>query len=642
MIGMSTELHEHATVLHQAWQSVDTRPIWQIADGRFGMDRTRPAGERWRVVSCPWSKKILDKWQAPSSDIAQIVLRAGSQTWKTAIMLMALAWSVKHRPVPKLWLTVDDTKAKDVSLDRIHPTLERSPDLSDLLLYGKTEKTTYKIITKLCTIDVAGAESASVLEQNQYGEIFADECRNYKEGRLQKIRMRQRSYRDAKRALFSTPDKVSDEFDLQCNLGSQDEWLFPCMKCGTLIPLVWDKKYSRVPEPYRNKAMFRFEKDSNDIWLECACNHRHLDLPVTRRWILDHGDWVPMNESHNVEERDPKIFSCHWPAMLNPRVVWSDCLKGFRTAIALKNAGNVEDLKLWVNETLGEPWREGQHIEDTEAVKASYRLDAVHPEGKEFQVVLMTNDVGKRDFWHIVRGWNPGAHTRILSAGQLRYWQDIRDVAKKFGLTMTGRADSGLAEGECRRVAIDVRYEDPVEQEVHRTAAQEGWTCLMGVPKPYFELKNEEDEATDKERYLYSQPRFFDSKVGVGGDASVVGVEFAFAEPTAQDILDELWSGKVGQFEHPEDFELTLAGDGRIKFSADTYALHMRNEPKLSEVSKITGQLVFYRKRVGPQHLRDCEKMQVVMASMARCVASLPMPMVQEETNGERRRTNER
>jgi hypothetical protein len=618
-----------------AAQPINDAPIWAVMDGRAGMDRTRPPGERWHLATSPWFKKILDAWQDPQ--VQEIVVRAGSQTWKTTLFLLALAWSVKHRPVPKLWLTAKDDLAKDISQDRIQPTLERSPDLADLLLDNRLDKTTYKIRTKLCTIDIAGAESSTALEQNPYGEILSDECRNYPAGYLQKLRMRQRNYRDAKRALFSTPSLVGDEFDQRFNIGSQEEWMFPCMKCGDMIPLVWSSKYSRLPEPWNKKSEIKWDKETGVVWLECHCHHRHMDAPDVRGWILNRGDWVSTFTEREQTKRDPTVVSFHYPAMLNPMVVWWDCVKGFYTALSLKDAGNVEDLKLFVNETLGEPWREGQHIEDSEVVKATYRIEHLSGvTGKDWKFVFHTNDVGKRDFWHIVRGWNPGAQTRILSAGQLRYWQDIKDIAKRFGLVMTGRGDEGLAEGQCRRVFLDVRYEDPVEQEVHRACAEQGWTGLVGIPKPYFEEVYEENDEKKKQRLLYSDPRYFDSKTGLAGTAEIRGVEFSYAEGTAQDILDELLAGRVGKFEHPLDCEFELTADHRIAFTADTYAIHMRNEPKLPEVNKRTGHVEYKRKRQGPQHLRDCEKMQVVAASMVDLIGIPAAVEAKEDDNGEK------
>jgi len=610
-------LPDHYSPAKRAFQHIDTRKIWEVATGRYGMDRTRPPGERWHWESFPPCKQILDAWQAPSHQVRQVVIRAGSQTWKTAVMLIALAWSIKHRPVPKLWLTAKDDLAKDISMERLIPTLQRSPDLKDLLLDGRLDMTTWKVRTKLCTIDVAGADSATSLEQNPYGEIFSDECRNYKPGRVQKLKMRQRSFTDAKRALFSTPSMAGDEFDQECMMGSQNEWVFPCAKCGEKIALVWDKKYSRLPDWLRKKSMFTFEKDTNLIWLECQCGHRHMDDPATRRRILDSGEWITTNLATDPQHRDMTIESFHYPAQLNPRVSWADTLKGFRTAISLKNAGNVEDLKLWVNETLGEPWREGQHIEDSEVVKASYKLADVNP-ASEFQFVFMTIDVGLREFWHVVRGWNEGAQTRLLSAGKVEYWQDLKTIAERFGLVLTGRNSEGLAEGLCRRVFIDANWEDPKTQEVHRTAAEMGWTALIGDGKPYFEVKWKDGNEDKIDRFVYSEPRYYDSKTGVGGDRSLVGIEIRISDPTCQDILDELLAGRVGKFEYPTDIE-------------DVYAIHMRNEPKLSRVSPKDGQIEFYRKRTGDQHLRDCEKMGVAAAAMAGVVAALPI--VRQEEN---------
>jgi hypothetical protein len=607
-------LQEHLDVHYQVARRLDTRRIWEIADGRYGMDRTRPPGERWHVVTMPWCRKIYDHWQ--DAGVQELCVRAGSQTWKTTMFLIACAWSIRYRAVPKLWITAKDDLAKDLSQERLQPTLQRSPDLKDLLFDNRLDTTTYKIRTKLCTVDIAGAESSTALEQNPYGEIFADECRNYPGGYLTKLRMRQRNYQDAKRALFSTPAYVGDEFDQRCNLGSQFEWLFPCQKCGQLIPLVWSLKYSRLPEQYRKLSQMMFPKDVAEAWLECACNHRHMDVPGTRRWILDQGDWVPMNLATDPELRDLKVESFHYPAMLCPNTKWYDLAQGFRQAVRNMKAGNLEDLRLFVNESLGEPWRDGQHIEDSEITKASYKIEVVT--SSEWQFVFMTCDVGKYDFWHVVRGWNPGAQSRILSAGQLRYWEDINAIAKQFGLVMAKRNDEGLAEGLSRRVFIDARYEDPNNQEVHRHAAEHGWTCFIDTDKVFFEIKDE--RTNERQRFLYSPPRYFDSKTGAGGRPNIKGVEFSIATNTAQDILDELLAKKVGKFEHPDDFE-----NGFVKFSAEQYDLHMRNEPKIPRTNPKDGRVEYYRKRIGPQHLRACEWMQVVAASMPKLIAALPI-----------------
>ena len=173
-------LAEHREALFAALPERDRRPIWLIADGRYGMDRTRPAGERWQLSRTPWWKQPLDDFR--NDDVREIVIMAGSQCSKTAGMLVALAWAVKHNPSPVLWITGNDDLAKDASQERVTPTLERCPDVMPLLLNNRLDKTVWKVRTKTCTIDIAGAQSSTALEQNPYRFVFGDEVRQWPQG----------------------------------------------------------------------------------------------------------------------------------------------------------------------------------------------------------------------------------------------------------------------------------------------------------------------------------------------------------------------------------------------------------------------------------------------------------------------------
>jgi hypothetical protein len=78
-------LAEHREALLAALPVRDNRPIWQIADGYYGCDRTRPAGERWQLSRTPWWKQPLDDFR--DDEVREIVIMAGSQCSKTAGML---------------------------------------------------------------------------------------------------------------------------------------------------------------------------------------------------------------------------------------------------------------------------------------------------------------------------------------------------------------------------------------------------------------------------------------------------------------------------------------------------------------------------------------------------------------------------
>jgi len=594
----------------EGWPRRDTRSIWEWADNRVGMDRTRRRGEKWHLARTPWVKQILEDWQDP--EVRELVLCAAAGAAKTTPMQVVVAWQVAIDPCPIAWITCNEVLANDAATERVTPMLENTPDTAAMMLPGYRDKTLRKVRTKYCTIDIGAATQQSTFEQRRYRVFIGDECRKWDAGALSKAQNRQIGYEDAKRAFCSTAGLSGDEFDQHYMAGNKAEWFFPCMGCGQLITFVWSKEHTRLPEPYSKLAEVVY--DEKEMWLRCVgCNHSHRETAAVKRHILETGRWHDL-----VPDAARRIRSYHWTIFIAPWSQWNaEILPKWKLAVESLKVGNAEQIKEFVQETLAEAWEEGQEVEKRKLTMASYTVEQA---GSDWPFVFMTVDVGKYDFWHVVRGWKPGAQSRLLSGGQLRYWADVEHVAAKFGLVLTGRSEEGLAEGLCRRVFIDARYEDPVFQEVHRKAAEMGWTCFIDTDKPYFEVLDEDNEDKVKLRFLYSEPRFYDSKTGVSGTADIKGVEFSIANPTAQDVLDELLTGKVGKFESPTDFT-----DGPVTFKRDLYALHLRNQPKLTRINKLTGHVEYYRKRIGPQHLRACEWQQVVAASMPKLIADLPV-----------------
>jgi|GEM_PF-3884667 len=535
----------------------------------------------------------------------ELVLKAGSQTWKTGIMLIALAWSMKHRPGTKLWMTADDGLSKDIS-DRIIPTLERCPDVAGLILPGRIGKTLYKVRTMLSSLDISGAKSSSSLDQNPYAEEFADECRLWGEGRLQKLKMRQRSYRElAKRALFSTPDLLGDEFDEEFLIGSQGEQLFPCQGCDDLIPLVWSSQYSQLPEEVRVKSQMIFPKGTREVWLECHCNHRHLDVPETRRWILDHGIWQVMNVSPEPEIHDPTVASFHWPAMLNPKVVWFDLVKLYRKAIKMRqDHGITEDLKIFVNESLGESWDESQQFESGEFQPGKYAIEEAV--AQRWDHIFMWVDVQLHDFWHVVRGFKLDGSSRLLSEGKLLTWGDIIDKQEKLHVGGLSKDRQGRIGGfvlNSRHVFLDSRWNT---DEVHRQCALHNWTAMRGEERSDFRHAN-------GIRRLYSEVRVIACGFDPETKTRLYCGEFLFATWKAEEILQHYLDGKGRPFEQPTEVCVF-------------YHKQLRARIPDFRRNKKTGRDERYWKDIGYReygpHMRDCEKGILIAAAMEGLVAS--------------------
>ena len=146
--------------------------------------------------------------------------------------------------------------------------------------------TVWKVRTKTCTIDIAGAQSSTALEQNPYRFVFGDEVRQWPQGSLQKVEKRQRSFSDAKRCFFSTPMLKGDEFHQRYLAGTQCEWVWPCMQCGFESPLTW-------------KQLRFTDKADTCVGLACdKCGCNHADAPQVRRHIIERGHWQEIGRAH--------------------------------------------------------------------------------------------------------------------------------------------------------------------------------------------------------------------------------------------------------------------------------------------------------------------------------------------------------
>jgi phage terminase large subunit GpA-like protein len=581
-------LPEHREALLAALPVRDRRPIWQIADGRYGMDRTRPAGERWQLSRTPWWKQPLDDFKDDA--VREIVIMAGSQCSKTAGMLVALAWAVKHSPAPMLWITGNDDLAKDASQERVTPTLERSPDSAPLLLNNRLDKTTWKVRAKTCTIDIAGAQSSTALEQNPYRFVFGDEVRQWPQGSLQKVEKRQRSFSDAKRCFFSTPMLKGDEFHQRYLAGTQSEWVWPCMKCGAENRLEWKGlKYESEQAKSLVSEALPTGNTQNDggVCVRCDCGHSHFDTPTVRRHIIEQGHWQAQNPTPAQG-----VVSYHWNALLPPWVRWADLVAEWKQATAMLKAGNPEPLKVFVCETLGEPWEEREVEADTAAI---HKRVGDFTSAEEWTDELVTNGVPARVlaadvqqdciYWRARRFGKNGA-SRGMGWGRVFTFDELAEVQKRMGIHSNLVAvDSGYRTQEV--------YQACVKSATWRTD-QLGRQQWSGGWKPTKGEEGREHFTQDNVRQVFLR-RWLDPHIGTGLAGRISIPFYLYADHSLQDMLEMQIRGQ--------------AGDWRIERDAgEDYAKQLWAEKRADK----TGKLVWQERK--QNHLRDCEKIVMVVA----------------------------
>jgi hypothetical protein len=562
-------LTEHREALLAALPVRDRRPIWQIADNYYGADRTRPAGERWQLSRTPWWKQPLDDFR--DDGVREIVIMAGSQCSKTAGMLVAMAWAVRHQPAPMLWITGNDDLAKDASQERVTPTLERSPDSAPLLLNNRLDKTTWKIRCKTCTIDIAGAQSSTALEQNPYRFVFGDEVRQWPQGSLQKVEKRQRSFGDAKRCFFSTPMLKGDEFHQRYLAGTQSQWVWPCMGCGQEMKLEW-------------KGL-KYDTNAHIVCDRCAV--QHFDTPAVRRHIVDFGNWQVTNP-----HPQGGVVSYHWNALLPPWVRWQDLVDEWKQATAAIKAGNPEPLKVFVCETLGEPWEEREVDANPGAIYARVGDYASKDEWPDelihngIPARILAADKQQDCYYWRARRFGKGGSSRGMGWGRVFTEDELAEVQKRLGI-------------HDNLVAIDSGYKP---QEVYAACLKSATWTKDGLGRPKWvsgwkPTKGEEGKehfTQDNVRQVYLR-RWLDPHIGTSQAGRVQIPFYLYADHALQDMLEMQIRGQAGNW--------TVETD-----AGEEYAMQLWAEKRADK----SGKMLWKERK--QNHLRDCEKIILVVA----------------------------
>jgi phage terminase large subunit GpA-like protein len=218
-------------------------------------------------------------------------------------------------------------------------------------------------------ITMVGANSPSSLASRPIRILLADEVDRFPasagaEGDpLTLAEKRTTTFWNRKKVYVSTPTiKGASRIEAAFLGSSQEEWCLPCPSCGEYQPLTW--------------AQIRFE----DATMECIkCGARHGEF----EWKAGKGKWV-------AKANNPRVRGFHLNELASPWKRWTKIIEEFLEA----KRGGPEQLKAWVNTTLGETWEEqGDGVESHDLMKRREPYGCEVPNG----VLVLTAGVDVQD-----------------------------------------------------------------------------------------------------------------------------------------------------------------------------------------------------------------------------------------------------
>lgn len=332
---------------------------------------------RWSNARTPYLVEIMDEL-SPQSSATDVVFMKGSQIGGTEVLINTALYYIKHCPSPIGMFQTTEQTAKRFLKQRVNPAITAMG--MDDLFYGDEM---YIKEFPGGVLTTGWSNSPSNFRSAPFAISLCDEISEYPDdcgGQGDPCELaRRRTTNFPRRKLFwvSTPGiegecRITKMFEL----GDQRYFQVPCPHCGVLhkwewANIVWDVDSSGKNLPHT-------------VRMKCPhCNEEYGEYHKTE--MMNLGQWVPENP-------DGQYPSFHINALYSPLgwYSWENAVRDF-----LKSKGDVNKMKSFTNNVLGEPWSlEGGKIVDPNGLMSRCEeYDAEVPDG----AVVLTAGVDVQD-----------------------------------------------------------------------------------------------------------------------------------------------------------------------------------------------------------------------------------------------------
>lgn len=356
---------------------------------------------RWSTDRAPYQRGILDALNDP--DIETVVVMSSAQIGKTELILNVIGYYIDQDPSPILMLQPTLEMAEAFSKDRLAPMVRDTPALKGKIADPRARDSGNTLLHKKFPgghITMAGANSPASLASRPIRVVLCDEVDRYPASAAAEgdpvalARKRTSNFHNRRIVLVSTPTiKGFSRIEAAFALSDQRRYWVPCQHCGEYQTLEW--------------AAVKWTEGKPD---EAAIACRHCGViwsEPERRTALRAGEWRAGTDANGTA-------GFHINELYSP---WSSPARMARALIEAK-AGGIEQIKTWVNTSLGESWEEeGDSIEPHALRDLCIEMGDTLPDG--VLVLSIGADVQKDRVEYELVGWGHGQRSWSIDYGIL-------------------------------------------------------------------------------------------------------------------------------------------------------------------------------------------------------------------------------
>lgn len=548
-----------------------------------------------------YAREPLDSFADPL--VPDAVMVFGSQAGKTGIIMGGAAWIAANDPASMVWLMAAEGQAQKFSTTRWQPLLRASPCMAEMLPSGarRFEVKALQQAIGASIVNFFGSNSPGNLASIPARVVIQDEVDKYNMGGRKEADasnladQRTKNFGNAKRIKSSTPTLTEGLIWQEFLKTDQRRRFMPCPHCGKMVLLSWSKQFTTFAltgaeafatwdkEAKRGKE---WDLDAVERSARYECPHCAGHITDAHKTKMDRaGEWRPTAKAASGY-RGWHLSSLYASS--------AQTTVGKLAVKFLQAKKSLLGLQGFINGDLAEVFEN----QDSRSKRTELIVIGDEPAAGTAPLPVMTSDVQEVApyFWYVVRHWYVEGHSRRIAWGHCDSWDELRAIQQAHGVSdnhfgVDSGYDAQTVYSQC------LKWGKMIPLPNGQLPMWVGWTPLDGRPG-YAKFR---DPKT-------GQPRLYDFS-----SARLAHTRFrlpllAFNSWALKDILAKLRRG-------PEE-----AGGLRWEVGADakneTYWRHLDAEVK-AETARGRYEWKLRSKR-WPNHLLDCEVMQLAMANFHR------------------------
>ena len=539
-----------------------------------------------KFVPGGFADDILNDLQNP--DVYESAAVGHTGMGKSAILEAASCWIVSEAPGPTLVIGQTEDTTKTWMETRLLKAFEKCEPVARILPTGKDRHNKTKTSVIFPGMEyLTGAANLTSTQEVSMRYTLGDEAWAWAHGIIGELLKRHHDRWNRKSLLVAQAGVEGDDWHQHTKDGEGFDRGFICPECGTAQKFLW--RQVRYDEAKDDAEEWDWPRIFASIRYECelpSCSRRWLDTPIDRQDQAARSIYIPRGNPHV-----PGRVTRYIPAMANPRIQLATLVKEWLLAETAWSRGDKTPRRQFIQKRLAQFWVEKPEVpillvDESTAYRAKDYADGQKWEKEQFR--FMTVDVQKDHFWARIRAWAVDGESRGLWEGKITAWENIRAVQEKYGVpNQWVFIDSRYRPDEVAKWRLKLRGDDKAQL----------WNMIMGEDATGYRVK------AGKRTML----RTFSDYMTSATQGGLAYRFFKFSNLRAKDTLAALMAGDGPAFgietDHSAAYAKQMQSETKRLFGKDWRWVQIKDHY--------------------PNHLWDCEVMQIVAASVAGCLIGL-------------------